>query len=195
MEFLQYVSTVVATGGALLLGSVFLFKITFERLLDKKMDVFRQSLQIDTKIRELTVKSQIDFRERQLGEFYGPIYALLQRGKPVYRLWNEGRLSEIDEEISELFFEANNTVVNIILQKSHLISGAEIPRSYTLFLTHVAVWHGYTKTEHEGVPISREEFPEAYYPVEFEENIFAATERLKKELFDLHSKYGLASGR
>ena len=60
------------------------------------MESFKQQLQIDTKIRELTLKSQIELRKRQLGDFYGPIYALLKRSKPIYRLWDEGKLQEIE---------------------------------------------------------------------------------------------------
>jgi hypothetical protein len=55
----------------------------------------------------------------------------------------------------------------------------------------VAVWHGYMNTEHKGVPLTDSEFPEAYYPTEFEEEIFLTTERLKRELFELHGQYGL----
>jgi hypothetical protein len=37
-----------------------------------------------------------EFKERQLSEFYGPIYALLKRIRPIDDLWNAGRLEEID---------------------------------------------------------------------------------------------------
>lgn len=193
MEFLNYLLASLISGGIVLAASIYLFQAAFTRVLDKQMEVFKQQLQVDTKVRELTLKSQIDFRERQLGEYYGPIYALLQRGKPIYRLWMEDRLTEIDDEINRLFVEANDTIVKIILQKSHLVAGDRIPESFTRFLTHVAVWHGYMKTEHRGVPLTQEEFPEAYYPVDFEEEIFTTTERLKKELFELHNSYGLLS--
>lgn len=172
----------------------FLFQQSYSRLLDKQMEKFKQQLQLDTKLREMTLKSQIDFRERQLGEFYGPIYAYLRRGKPIYRLWLDGRLDEIEDEISELFVEANMAIVEILLKKSHLVAGETIPTSFTRFLTHVAVWHGFMKTEHGGVPLSSDDFPEAYYPTEFEDEIFATTERLKKELFELHRSYGLLIG-
>lgn len=191
MEFLNYLVAGLLSGGLVLAASIYLFQQAFSRLLDKQMEVFKQQLQVDTKMRELTLKSQIDFRERQLGEFYGPIYAYLRRGKPIYRLWVEGRLDEIEPDINRLFVEANDAIVAIILGKSHLVAGARVPDSFTRFLTHVAVWHGYMKTEHGGVPLSQEEFPEAYYPADFEEEIVTTTERLKEELFELHNKYGL----
>ena len=181
----------LVSGGLLLGAAVYLFRETFTRLLDKRMKVFDQQLQLDTKVREAVLKAQIDFRERQLGEFYGPIYAMLKRGKPIYALWVDGRLDEIDENISKLFKEQNDAIVRIILERAHLVDGDTIPEAFTRFLTHVAVWHGYLETEHGGVPHSEEDFPEAYYPESFERNIFATTERLKKELYALHNSYGL----
>lgn len=158
------------------------------------MEVFKQQLQVDGKTRELALKSQIDFKERQLGEFYGPIYAYLRRGKPIYNLWQQGRLDEIEIHINKLFVDTNDEIVRIILTRSHLVSGDAIPESFTRFLTHVAVWHGYMTTPHGGVPLTRDDFPEAYYPMEFEEEIVCTTERLKRELHQLHSTYGLLSG-
>lgn len=191
MNFIEYFAATTLSGGLVLSAGIFFFQQSYSRILDKQMEKFKQQLQLDTKLREMTLKSQIDFRERQLGEFYGPIYAYLRRGNPIYRLWAEGRLDEIEGDINELFIEANDAIVEIILKKSHLVAGEVIPISFTRFLTHVAVWHGFMKTEHKGVPLSIDEFPEAYYPNEFEEEIFSTTERLKKELFDLHSSYGL----
>jgi hypothetical protein len=58
-------------------------------------------------------------------------------------------------------------------------------------LTHVAVWHAYLKTEHEGIPFEESDFPEAYYNDSFEKEIFAVTESLKRELEELYARYGL----
>lgn len=193
MEFMNLFAASLLSGGLTLAAGIYLFQQAFTRLLDKRMETFKQQLEVDTKTRELALKSQIDFRERQLGEYYGPIYAYLMRGKPIYRLWTEGRLEEISAAIDKLFIEANDAIVTIILQKSHLVAGDRIPDSFTRFLTHVAVWHGYMGSEHQGVPLSQAEFPEAYYPTEFEEEIFATTERLKIELYELHNRYGLLS--
>jgi hypothetical protein len=190
-DILEYVVSFLVSGSLLLGGAAFLFQASFTRLLDKRMEVFKQQLQLDTKVRELVLKSQIDFRERQLGEFYGPIYAMLKRGKPIYDLWTAGRLDEIDASLSEMFRSQNDAVVKILLEKAHLMDGDKIPESFTRFLTHVAVWHGYVETEHRGVPHSEGEFPEVYYPESFEEEIFSTTERLKKELYELHNHYGL----
>ncbi|HAP24658.1 MAG TPA: hypothetical protein DCR74_03160 [Achromobacter sp.] len=193
MDYLKVILAGLTSGTVVGAIGTFVFQAFFSRLLDKRMEIFRQQLQIDTKVRELTLQSQIEFRERQLGEFYGPIYALLRRGEPIYRLWLEERLAEIDDEIRRLCMETNNTIVDIIMKKSHLVVGEKIPRSFTLFLTHVAVWHGYLDKTGGGIPLSQDEFPEAYYPAGFEEEIFETTEQLKRELFELHKRYGLLS--
>lgn len=190
-NFLLQVGGTVISLGLLLSASAYIFQASFTRLLDKRMELFKQQLTVDSKVRELTLRSQIDFIERQLGEFYGPIYAMLRRGEPIYRLWMQGKLEEIDGDISVLFREQNEMISKIILEKSHLVDGDVIPPSFTLFLTHVAVWHGFEKTSHKGVPLSEDEFPEAYYPESFEEEIFLTTERLKRELYSLHRHYGL----
>ena len=63
------------------------------------MELFKQQLGQDSKIKELTLRSQIDFKERQVGEFYGPIYAMLKRGDAIYPLWTLGKLDEIDRKL------------------------------------------------------------------------------------------------
>ena len=90
-----------------------------------------------------------------------------------------------------MFVSANDRMVEIILTRSHLIRGPRIPDSFTRFLTHVAVWHAYAKTNFNGVPFSRQQFPEAFYNNDFEEEIVSATESLKRELDDLYRLYGL----
>ena len=191
MNFPEIFLKAILPSGVFLAVFVWLLQFSIGKLLDQKMENFKQQLQIDTKIRELLLKSQIEFRERQLGDFYGPIYARLKRGKPINRLWKKDKLEVIDASITDLFASTNDAIVEIILNRSHLVDGAEIPESFTGFLTHVAIWHGYMATPHKGLPLSKKEFPEAYYPVAFEEEIFATTERLKRELSELHGRYGL----
>jgi len=55
-------------------------------------------------------------------------------------------------------------MVRIILTKAHLIDGHVIPKSFTDFLIHAAIWHAYRETPHKGIPRPSLEFPEAYFP-------------------------------
>lgn len=126
-----------------------------------------------------------------MGDRPTPPHALERSPATLDGLWLEERLTEVDDEISRLFVDTNNAIAETILSKSHLVAGERIPESFTLFLTHVAVWHGYFAIGQGGVPHSQEEFLEAFYPVAFEEEIFATAERLKRELFELHRRYGL----
>lgn len=191
MEWLKSILAGLFSASAVVAVVAFLGRGWIDSLFERRLEKFKHELGLDAKTRELTLSSQIEFKERQLSEFYGPIYALLKRGRPIYDLWGKGRLHEVEADITSLFLEANNRIVEIILSKSHLIHGDQIPDSFTQFLTHVAVWHSYLKTPHRGVPFSKEEFPEAYYPDDFEREIFQVTELLKRELDELYRQYGL----
>lgn len=171
---------------------MFVLRESFKRLLDSRIEELKHRLNVAAKKHELALKSQIEFREKQLAEFYGPIYALLKRGRSViYPYWSAGKLGAIDEQLRILAVESNNTIAGILLEKSHLIDGEKIPESFIHYLTHVSVWHAFLDAGHGGVSLAQDEFPEAYYPEEFQENIYLTTEKLKKELHDLHETYTL----
>ncbi|MGB7923481.1 MAG: hypothetical protein WCF57_09570 [Pyrinomonadaceae bacterium] len=158
---------------------------------DKQLEAIRHELGVDAKTRELTLKSQIEFKERQLAEFYGPIYALLKRGDPIIKNWKLGRLKDVGQQIKVKLIKANNQIEEIILNRSHLIEGDEISDSFIGFLTHVTVLHAYVDAGYEVVPLSKEQFPEAYFNEDFANEIFRTTISLKRELHDLYIRYGL----
>jgi len=47
--------------------------------LNRTLERFKYDLGLDVNRRGLTLQSQIQCKEKQLAEFYGPIYALLKR--------------------------------------------------------------------------------------------------------------------
>ena len=154
---------------------------------------FKHDLSLESTRHELALRSQIDFRERQLSECYGPIYALLKRIRPIDNLRQEGKLRDIDAEAIKVIRESNDRIADIILNKSHLIRGDKIPESYTRYLLHVAVWHAFLNTPHRGFPDPKKvDVSEAYYVKDFEEEVFQTTESLKRELFELYQHYGIA---
>jgi hypothetical protein len=175
--------------------AAFVARESFVKLLDRHLATFQHELDIDAKRQELTIKSRIEYRERQLAEFYGPIYAILKRGRPVHKLWIGGRLDQIDKQLRELSVTSNNAIVEIILHKSHLIDGDEIPQSFIHYLSHVVIWHAHLEAGIGGVTVSESELPEAYYPISFENDVFETTERLKRELDALHRDAELKSVR
>jgi hypothetical protein len=195
-EFFQVFFGSILSSAVIIAAAVFVFKESFKRLLDQRIETYRHQLGIDAKTRELALKSQLEFRERQLAEFYGPIYALLKQGKPIYKFWELNRLEDISDEVRDFFRHANETIVSIIQTKSHLIVGEKFPESFLHFMTHVTVWHAFIDLRRDMVyPFEKEEFPEAFFPEQFNTDIFETTERLKKELFELHAKYGFTAAR
>lgn len=166
----------------------FVLRESFKRMLDWQVERLKQELQIQVKRHELTLKSQIEYKERQLSELYGPIYAMLKRGRALVQFWKDSRLTEVDQQFWTLAYRTNEAIEQILLTKSHLIEGDEIPKSFVQFLTHVPLWHAFNQTHH--LP-RQEEFPEAYYPEDFEKDIYMTTRRLKKELHELYQRFGL----
>ena len=163
----------------------------FTRLLNRRFELFKHELQIEAKTRELALKSQIEFKERQLSEFYGPIYSRLKRGRALVGFWKSGKLRGMEPQFWELAQKTNCEIEEIILTKSHLIDGDEIPKSFIQFLTHVPIWHGFQGV----VPLTIEEFPEAYYTEEFEKDIYRITKELKKKLETLYLHFGLVESK
>jgi hypothetical protein len=158
---------------------------------NKKLADLRHDLGLEATTRELTLRSQIDFKERQLSEFYGPIYARLMRGNRLYELWRQGTLDRVEKEVLALFVQANEDNVQTILNKSDLIDGDEIPDSYIRYLVHVAVWDPFLKkTPVEIPPYEDEGFQDGQYPDDFEESIILTTEKLKREISELYEAYG-----
>ena len=111
------------------------------------------------------------------------------------KFWREGKLKDIEPQFWALARRTNHEIEEISLTKSHLIDGNEIPISFIQFLTHVPIWHAFMETVHGTVPFSPQEFPEAYYADEFEKDLYATTERLKRDLQSLYRRFGLVESR
>lgn len=158
--------------------------------LNRALERFKYDLGLDANRRGLTLQSQIQFKEKQLAEFYGPIYALLKRIRPIDDLWSEGRVRDVDDAIVGVIRDSNSRIVKIILTKSHLTRGNTIPESYTRFLTHVAVWHAFWDNPNRDWS-TYASLRDAHYDREFEREIFQTTEELKQELANLYQQYGL----
>jgi hypothetical protein len=161
---------------------------------NKSLEAFKHDLGLDATRRQLTLQSQIQFKEKQLAEFYGPIYALLKRIRPIDDLWNQEKVRDVDDTIIRVIRDSNNRIVDIILTKSHLIRGNTIPESYTRFLTHVAVWHAFWDNPSRDWS-AYAKLRDAQYDMKFEEEVFQTTEALKQELDALYQQYGLRESR
>ena len=158
---------------------------------NRKLAALRHDLGLKATTYELTLRAQIEFRERQLSEFYGPIYARLMRGNKLFQLWRQGKLDRVEKDILALFVQANEDNVQTILNKSDLIDGNGIPDSYIRYLVHVAVWDPFLKkTPAEIPPYGDEGFQDGLYPDDFGESITLTMEKLKQEISELYEAYG-----
>jgi hypothetical protein len=162
--------------------------------LNRMLEKTKHDLGLDATRHQLTAQSQIRFKESQLGEFYGPIYALLKQIRPLDDLWNNGKLGGTEKEIVASIRKANNKIVDIILAKSYLIRGDKIPEDYTRYLTHVAIWHAYLDDPNANWSEYRK-LRESHYDLNFEKGVFKETEELKKELNALYHQYGIQEGK
>ena len=163
----------------------------FKYDLSEALEKHKQELGIEATRRQLTLQSQIEFKERQLSEFYGPVYSLLKRIRPIDDLRNDRRLEDIETVALQIIRESNDKIVEIILTKGHLIQGERIPESYTGFLSHVPVWHAFLDLPSDKWEVFHN-IEEAQYQPQFEEEVFLTTETLKRELYSLYEQYGLS---
>ena len=138
----------------------------------------------------LLTETELEFRQRQLEEFYGPIYAWLKLSAGIQPLWLKGHFKEVNKDIIALFKRQNDEITMILKTKAHLIDGAEWPPEFTRFITSAAIWSMYCSREHEPwLPKHVECIEEIKWPDEFQKHIFAKTEELKARLDALLKKY------
>jgi hypothetical protein len=142
--------------------------------------------------RDTVGTSALEFRKLQLSEFYGPIYAYAKLNEQLYDIWMAGKLQDINLEIIAQFRRQNERIVEILATKLHLVEGDQLPPSFTHFTTSVTLWNLYTaRRDQPWLPEQVAALPQAKFPKEFQEYIYATTEKLKKTLNDLHKKYGI----
>ena len=48
-------------------------------------------------------QSELEYRERQLSDLYGPGYGLCQSQRTLYQLWIDHKMDEVNFEIKQLF--------------------------------------------------------------------------------------------
>src|SRR5215471_8596100 len=137
MDWWRALLTGVISTSSVIAITAFLAREWFKGALDQRFERFKHDLQKEAKAHELTLKSQIEFKERQLSEFYGPIYSRLKRGRAIVAYYRDQKLTAIEGKFWELARRTNTEIEQILLTKSHLIEGDVIPKSYIQFLIHV----------------------------------------------------------
>lgn len=134
--------------------------------------------------------AEIRYREQQLSEFYGPLYAYMQGSHPIYTLWRAGKLHHVNDALKARLREQNECMLNIIRTKAHLIDESTFPYELARFMTSVTIWNLYT-SQQDGLPPEVAELRESTFPTEFQEYIYAKTKDLKAKLENLYRTYGV----
>ena len=176
-----------ATGILTGLGASALIATLFTRFLEQGIvNVFKKIQQS----RDIVGQAEIQYRQQQLSEFYGPLYAYLKGSKTLHRLWMAGKLPDINEEVKANFREQNQAMLNVIRTKAHLIDEEAFPDELALFMTSVTIWTLYT-SQQGAVPEEVAQLPETKFPEEFSRYIYKKTKDLKIDLERLYRKYGI----
>lgn len=179
--------TGAATGVLTGLGTGALLASLFKQFLQEGIANWFKTIQ---QARGIVGEAEIQYRQQQLSEFYGPLYAYMQGSQPIYDLWMAGKLHHVNDPVKARFREQNECVLSIIRTKAHLIDEGVFPNELARFMTSVTIWNLYTSLQ-GGLPKEVAELPEASFPREFQEYIYAKTEELKAELERLYKKYGV----
>ena len=136
-------------------------------------------------------KSSLEFKKRQLDEFYGPILALTRQSTHLARRIRDAEgtdfhllehlpetLSRLDiGPIANLLLENNEKIETLLLTKSSLLDSYDFPDSFTLFLGHC----GILRSAVTGQPLDNLTSID-YYPKEFDADIEYQFKKLKQEV-------------
>jgi hypothetical protein len=179
MDLVQLLGAFLASA----LGAGAFLKFSAEKIIET-------GLQKALHTENLLTEVDLEYRKRQLEEFYGPIYASLKLSSEIYPLWMQGSISEINQDIITLFKNENDQITTILKTKAHLIDGAEYPPEFIKFMTSATIWGLYcTKPDQPYLPEHVAKLEQVQWPQEFEQHIFSKTEALKKNLDTLLIKY------
>jgi hypothetical protein len=179
MEPIQLIGIILAGG----LGLSGIFKFSSEKIIET-------GLQKVLHKERLLTEADLAYRQRQLEEFYGPLYASLKLNSRLYPLWLEGKLSEVNAEVIDLFKRQNDAAIAILKTKAHLIEGSDYPPEFIEYMTSATIWGMYcTRSDAPYMPDHVAALMEVRWPQEFEAYIYDKTEELKQELDALRIKY------
>jgi hypothetical protein len=139
-------------------------------------------------------RQELEFRERQLSEFYGPVYGYLKSQRDIFSMWRQDRMLDgINLEVKKLFAEQNAIVRRLIVSKAHLIDSPAMPESFVIFCTSTLIFDIMAaRSEESSVPPQVAGDPRAKYPDEFLQHISETTEALKARVDGLHKKYAIS---
>jgi hypothetical protein len=129
------------------------------------------------------------YRQRQLAEFYGPIYASLHLTSRLWHLLSDGRIGSICNSVMDLFREQNELILKLHQTKFDLVEGGRIPGSFAKCATAITLFHLGTRSGPDNNnPPDVGSLEDAKFPHEFTDYISSTTEELKQNLARLHDE-------
>ena len=141
---------------------------------------------------EFLARRELEFRERQLAEFYGPVYGYLKSQKDIHGMWMEGLLGDKNFEVKQLFAKQNAIVRDLIISKMHLIDSPEMPEHFIRYLTDTLIFDIYAAPTPDGrVPDHVAGDARVKYPDEFNEHVFTTAVSLKQRTKELNEKFAI----
>ncbi|MGK7910511.1 MAG: hypothetical protein AB4050_03365 [Synechococcus sp.] len=179
MDILQILGVFLASA----FGAGTFFKFSSEKIIETGL---QKILHKET----LLTETDLEFRQRQLEEFYGPIYASLKLSSEIYPIWIDGKVKEVNQEIINLFKHQNDSITVILKTKTHLMDGEKFPPEFIEFMTSATIWGMYCTRENDPyIPDHVASLEQVRWPKEFEEHIYDKTEELKRNLDELLIKH------
>ncbi|MEO1593123.1 MAG: hypothetical protein AAFU71_17795 [Cyanobacteria bacterium J06632_22] len=179
MELIQVLGVFLASA----LGAGTILRFSAEKMIEASVEkVLHQ--------KTLLTEADLAYRQRQLEEFYGPIYASLKLSSQIHPLWMEGHLEAVNPDVIDLFHQQNTDIITILKTKAHLIDGRDFPPEFVHFMTSATVWGMFcARPEHPYMPDAVASLEAVKWPQAFEDHIYGKTEELKRTLDDLLIRY------
>jgi hypothetical protein len=145
-------------------------------------------------------KDKLDRINKQLGDFYGPLYSLMKSNEKAWQSFREkykpgGSFFDTKnppnhEEITAwrhymkvVFMPANDKIYDIIVSKSDLLIEDDMPACLLELISHIVVYKAVIKNW--DISDSKENTSIINFPIDAQEYIFKAFEKLKREQYKL----------
>lgn len=149
-------------------------------------------------------KDKLDRINKQLGDFYGPLYSLLnstdqawksfrKKHKPNGAYFNDPQYPTTEQQIEawkhymlHVFMPCNEKIYEIIVNKSDLLIEDEMPKCLLDLISHIVIYKAIVKNWEQG---NFSEYTSTNnFPIEVNDYIFNSFNQLKKQQSDIINK-------
>jgi len=82
-----------------------------------------KKIESDKSLQSFVGEAEIKYGEKQLAEFYGPIYGATNLTGGIWKLYLAGKLTSVAPELNYFFNDQNNQFAEILKKNFHLLEG------------------------------------------------------------------------